>query len=73
MTPRAGERSAGGVSLASASASSNRSTVTKLSPAFSAICSACSNNAGDFGRQIDLAGTRSLDPRQFAELGFDRA
>ena len=41
VTPAAASVSAAGVPLARASASSRRSTVTKLSPAFLAICSAC--------------------------------
>ena len=59
------------LSFSSASASSSRSTVTKLSPAFSAIFSALSNSRAVAGGEIDLAGARARDLRHLAERRFD--
>ena len=50
------------LSFSSAIASSSRSTVTKLSPAFSAIFSALSNSRAVAGCEIDLAGARRPTP-----------
>ena len=52
-------------------ASSSRSTVTKLSPAFSAIFSALSNSRAVAGGEIDLAGARARHLRHLAERLFD--
>ena len=60
------------LSFSSASASSSRSTVTKLSPAFSAIFSAWSNSARGRRREVDLAGAAARHLRHLAERRLDR-
>jgi hypothetical protein len=61
------------LSFSSATANKSRSTVTKLSPAFSAIFSALSNSRAGRRRQIDLAGARARHLRHLAERRFDVA
>ena len=61
------------LSFSIASASSSRSTVTKLSPAFSAIFSALSNTPRGRRREIDLAGAAARHLRHLAERRLDAA
>ena len=56
-----------------ARASSSRSAVTKLSPAFSAIFSALLEQPRGLRRQIELAGAGAFDLRQLAERRFGGA
>ena len=65
--------SAASVPLASASASSMRSTVTKESPAFSAICFGLVEDARRLRRHVDLARALAFDLGLLGEVGFDRA
>ena len=55
-----------------ASASSSRSTVTKLSPAFCAILLGLLEQPRDLGREVDLAGAAALDLGLLGERGLDR-